>query len=117
MMVAILAVAGAHWTVLQSVAWTTMLASNLRTDSFTEAVERTFDGKHPCPLCQAIAKGKKTEKKTEFSIPLKKLEFVSERVAFVFSPPSQFQLLPERDFFLSKTAHKPLLPPPRLFPA
>ena len=34
---------GVHWGALQSVAWTRMLAENLRTTSFTEAVVRTFN--------------------------------------------------------------------------
>ena len=36
-----------------------MLADNLTTHSFGAALQRTFDGKHPCPLCKAIAEGKK----------------------------------------------------------
>src|SRR5262245_52811445 len=72
---ALLTAIGAHWVVLQSVAWTTMLADNLRTASFPVAVERTFDGKHPCSLCKQIAKGKQTEKKAEFRVELNKFEF------------------------------------------
>jgi hypothetical protein len=47
---------GAHWGALQSVAWTRMLAENLRTVLFADAVVRTFDGQHPCSLCKVIAK-------------------------------------------------------------
>src|SRR5690349_4015791 len=56
LIVALLSASGTHWLVLQSVAWTTMLASNLRTSSLGEALERTFDGRHPCRLCRQIAK-------------------------------------------------------------
>ena len=67
--VALVTTTGLHWAMLQSVAWTTMLADNLRTQSLTEAVTHTFDGKHPCCLCKAIAAGKKSEQKKEFTAP------------------------------------------------
>jgi hypothetical protein len=66
---------GLHWAALQTVAWTTMLADNLRQQSLTEAVSQTFDGQHPCRLCKAIAAGKQSEKKTELSFQSQKLEF------------------------------------------
>jgi hypothetical protein len=50
MIAAVLAGLGLHWTVLQSIAWTTMLADHLRADSLAEAVQKTFDGEHPCCL-------------------------------------------------------------------
>ncbi len=31
--------------------------------SVQEAISKTFDGKHPCPLCKAIQKGRAAEKK------------------------------------------------------
>jgi hypothetical protein len=58
---------GLHWAALQTVAWTTMLADNLRQQSLTQAVSQTFDGQHPCCLCKAIAAGKQSEKKTELA--------------------------------------------------
>jgi len=66
---------GLHWAALQTLAWTTMLANNLCEQTFTEAVARTFDGEHPCPLCKAIAAGKKSEKKSEAVAPTLKMEF------------------------------------------
>ena len=74
LIVALVAAVGGHWAVLQSVAWTNMLAGNLRAASVTEAFEKTFDGQHPCRLCQAIKEGKKSEKKTELPMPLKKID-------------------------------------------
>jgi hypothetical protein len=46
--------AGGHLAVLQVVAWAGMIASRSATTSLVEAVETTFDGQHPCSLCQAI---------------------------------------------------------------
>jgi hypothetical protein len=115
LIVALLATTGAHWAVLQSVAWTTMLADNLRAASLTQAVERTFDGRHPCPLCNAIAAGKKSEKKTEFPLQTQKFEFPPMPEKLVFVAPSRFHLLPQTNTFAESLTQKPLTPPPRGF--
>jgi hypothetical protein len=112
---ALVAMLGAHWTLLQTVAWTTMLADNLHSGSFCNAVTKTFDGKHPCPLCKAIAAGKQSEKKTEFSFQPQKLEFPPVNENFALVAPSQFQLLPLENFPAKSFAQKPLLQPPRGF--
>ena len=111
----LVATLGAHWAALQTVAWTTMLADNLHSSSFCNAVTKTFDGKHPCSLCKAIAAGKQSEKKTEFSFPSQKLEFPPLKDNFVLIAPSQFQLLPLENFPAETSAQKPLLQPPRGF--
>jgi hypothetical protein len=115
LVIALAAMLGAHWALLQTVAWTTMLADNLCTHSAKEAVTETFDGKHPCCLCKAIAAGKQSEKKTEFSFPSQKLEFPPANENFVLIAPSQFQLLPQENFSAKSFAQKPLLQPPRVF--
>ena len=103
---------GGQWALLQSVAWTTMIAANLSAnDSLTEAVSKTFDGEHPCPLCKAIKAGKKSEQKSEAVTPtLKKFEFVSQTPLFVFTAPSAFTLVGWRVEFPSTA---PPVPPPR----
>ena len=113
--VALVTTTGLHWAMLQSVAWTTMLADNLRTQSLTEAVTHTFDGEHPCCLCKAIAAGRKSEQKKEFTAPLQKLEFPPVKENFVLIAPSSFQLLPLENSSAKSLAQKPLLQPPRGF--
>jgi hypothetical protein len=113
--VALIAATGAHWAVLQSVAWTTMLANNLCTHSLSESVARTFDGKFPCPICKAIASAKKSEKKSEFTLQTQKLEFPPAKENPVLIAPSNFRLLPQMNFFAESLTQKPLLPPPRGF--
>lgn len=108
---------GAHWAALQTVAWTTMLASNLRTQSVSQAVAQTFDGEHPCPLCKAIAAGKKSEKKSETIAPVLKMEFPPAADKPALFAPSQFEVLPVQNTFYSSLSSKPPLPPPRSFPA
>jgi hypothetical protein len=117
LVLALVAMLGAHWALLQTVAWTTMLADNLHSDSFCAAVTETFDGNHPCEMCKAIAAGKKSEKKTGFSFQTQKLEFPPMNEIFALIAPSQFQLLPLENSSAKSSAQKPLLRPPRGFPA
>jgi hypothetical protein len=113
MVLAVLAAMGTHWTVLQSLAWTRMLADNLGSYSFTEAVQKTFDGKHPCVLCKVISAGKKSEQKREFTAQMEKLEFPPVKESPVLIPPSDFQLMPRANTFAHSLTQKPPTPPPR----
>lgn len=56
--------AGGHIALLQGVAWATMIRDYSCTGSVTAAVEKTFDGKHPCPLCKKIAAQRDHEEKS-----------------------------------------------------
>ena len=56
--VVILGMTGGHLMILQSVAWTRMLADYSRNLSFQTALQYTFDGRHPCKLCKLIRKEK-----------------------------------------------------------
>jgi hypothetical protein len=113
--VTLVATTGAHWALLQSVAWTTMLADNLRTQSMTEAVSQTFDGDHPCSLCKAIVAGKKSEHKSEATSPLQKLEFPPLAEKIVLIAPKNFHPFTLANTFAESLPQKPLLPPPRNF--
>jgi len=115
---ALVVITGAHWAALQTVAWTTMLAHDLRTQSFEEAVVHTFDGKHPCCLCKAIAAAKKSEKKSAAAPPSLKQDYTPLTGKIVLFSPSQSELLPPAtDAFAESLSYAPPLPPPRNFPA
>jgi hypothetical protein len=113
MILAMLAAMGTHWTVLQSIAWTTMLADNLGRCSLSEAVQKTFDGEHPCCLCKAIAAGKKSEQKKEFTPCAQRLEYTPLNGSLALFAPSDFQLLPRADASAVSLSQKPPTPPPR----
>ena len=66
---------GLHWTVFQSLAWLGMVVNYSHNGTLKEALVKTFDGKHPCALCKEIAKGKQSDKKSEFPPQLKKFEW------------------------------------------
>lgn len=116
LIVALLGATGGHWAVLQTVAWADMLAKNLQTESFEVAISKTFGGAHPCKLCKQITAGKASEKASEAPFQIKKLEFVSERPAFVFVAPRDFRLMSELFSSLDDLTHLPSVPPPRTLP-
>jgi hypothetical protein len=106
---------GLHWATLQTVAWTTMLADNLCNQSFTTAISQTFDGQHLCPLCRAIAAGKKAEKKSEAVAFKLKLEFPPLAGHFQMFSPVPVSAFSRARLFAESSFLKPPLPPPRSF--
>jgi len=109
---------GDQWVMMQSAAWATMLVSYLRTDSLPQAVTHTFDGNHPCPLCNAIAQSKKSEKKSEFMPNPTRLVFLPVEQERALAAPDRFQLvLVESSKFAQALAKPPMTPPPRAIPA
>jgi len=64
--------AGGHLALLQGVAWATMIRDYSRTASVTVAVEKTFDGKHPCPLCKKITAQRAAEQKAPATVKVEK---------------------------------------------
>lgn len=105
MALALFLVAGGHWAMLQGVAWASMVKDFSKTGSLTEAVSKTFDGKHPCPMCKKIASARtgqekapvtvKAEKKAEVFVASSS-EIVPRPVAAPFDyPPLPFVNVPE----------------------
>lgn len=64
---------------LQLVAWTGMLMNFSKTESFQEAVSKTFDGEHPCQLCATLAEARKSPEPTP-GAPVEKRENKLQRV-------------------------------------
>jgi|SRR5579871_819349 len=115
LIIVILGGTGAHWCALQSVAWTTMIAENLRTVSLTEAIVRTFDGRHPCSICKVITNAKKSGKRSEFLQPPIKLEFPPAIASLLLVTPSRFHVVALIDTPLQSLSNRPITPPPRAF--
>jgi hypothetical protein len=113
LIVLLVTITGTNWALLQTVAWTSMLANNLRTRSLTESVARTFDGRYPCPLCRAIAEGKKSEKKTAVLTSSQKMEFIPPAEVLALVQPFHPVHFPQIDTFAGLPRQKPPSPPPR----
>jgi hypothetical protein len=104
---------GGHWALLQSAAWVGMMIDYSRDGSISAAVCKTFDGKHPCCLCKAIAAGKKSEQKKELSFKSQKLEFPPSKEDRSPLAPGDYQLFAQIDFLAQSAFQKPPTPPPR----
>ena len=107
---------GTPWALLQSTAWISMLVKYSRANGFARAVVMTFDGKHPCRLCQLVQEGQAKERQQ----PQPNLD--PEKKLDLGLPPdlSAFLFPSERGAcFLSETSpacrsEAPPAPPPRL---
>ena len=79
---------GAHWAILQSVAWTGMVISYSQHGSLRDAFRNTFDGKHPCSMCKAIKCCRRSEQNNDQEKLLLKFDLfvLSSRGAALFPP-------------------------------
>jgi len=105
---------GGHWAVLQTVAWATMIVDYSRTSALTEAVEKTFDGKHPCEICTVIQKSRQSEKKHDALQIVKKVELFDQKVASLLFPVAEARTLAICDQHSEARSEAPSLPPPRV---
>ena len=113
MVLALVMMIGGHWVLLQSAAWVGMAIQFSRTESVSVALEKTFDGKHPCPLCKIVKAGKASEKKQELLKFETKFEFLTDAGSCgLFLPRPIRHFTPESEL-APALAHTPLLPPPR----
>jgi hypothetical protein len=105
---------GGHWALLQTVAWASMIVDYSRTEAITVAVEKTFDGQHPCAICKQIQKGRQSEKKHEAVQLIKKIELFDQRVAEFVYPSTEPLRVRTSGFFGEARLEAPLVPPPRV---
>ncbi|TDU71287.1 hypothetical protein EI77_02410 [Prosthecobacter fusiformis] len=104
---------GLQWAVLQGVAWTGMLISYARDGSLIEAVSKTFDGEHPCPLCKAVENGQKQDQEKSANTPIKKLDAVLVEVFHIVAPVPQVMIFARLNQQGERRADAPLRMPPR----
>lgn len=111
---------GLQWVVLQGIAWTGMMIKFSQQDSLAEAVSKTFDGEHPCPLCNAVKKGMDASNQEDNSpnAPVGKDHDLKLTLALVWIPQFAF---PKKQTHSWSTAHEvavnrreqPETPPPQ----
>lgn len=104
---------GGHWLVLQSVAWGTMLVENVETSSLSAALEKTFDGKHPCVICKSIAAAKKQESSLKRTTTVSRLSLYCEQADGRIYRLNEIASAGVRTEGLSMAAREPAVPPPR----
>lgn len=111
---ALVALANLHLPVLQVVAWTGMIVTYSRDVSLGEALDMTFDGDHPCPLCCSIQKEQTRERQQLAAQP------ALERLTLFVEPASGWRhaLVPVAGLPLDQPRWRdhvapPPVPPPR----
>ena len=110
---ALILMVGAHWAFLQSAAWVGMAVSFSKQGSFSTALEKTFDGKHPCKLCQFVKTGKDSEQKRELQKLETKFEFLTVAGTCGLVPPRPSRLFVSLSERAEASRAAPLLAPPR----
>lgn len=109
---ALLATCGGHWVVLQSFAWARMLVTNVESSSLSVAVERTFDGNHPCEICKSIASAKGKETKQQRTVVASKLILFCEEARVTVHPSRDGQEMESGQNEAAARSVEPLERPP-----
>jgi hypothetical protein len=114
-MIAILCVSiGLHWITLQSLAWGVMIVRYSQNCPLSEAVAKTFDGKHPCELCKHISAAQHAPKKPEAPSTVAKPDLIC-----AVTPRSLPDGWKHFDYAsssapMNERSDRPAIPPPRL---
>ncbi|MEZ5384784.1 MAG: hypothetical protein R3F13_04640 [Prosthecobacter sp.] len=106
---------GLHRGVVQSVAWTQMLVRYASENSLLDAVKMTFDGMHPCPLCEAVEDDRETERRQSSESPQqdKKMFAVLVALPVLEAPPATSGFFPAVSLLAVPAPGEPETPPPR----
>lgn len=64
-------IAGGQWAALQAIAWTRMIRDYSAEEGWATGLKETFDGAHPCPLCERITEEQEKERRKEPTLPTK----------------------------------------------
>jgi len=105
---------GGNWAFLQSVAWLGMLMNYSHDTTLVEALQKTFDGRHPCKLCKVVQDGKKSESERALLKVETKLDLLLVRAASWLNPPPSLRVLPGSILVPQVRSESPPTPPPPL---
>jgi hypothetical protein len=101
---------------LQTVAWGLMLTSYSQESGFGEGLRKTFDGQHPCSLCERIAQTRPDSTPTTLSalstLPADFL-WVLETVTDSISSSREVAHFSSTAYLIGADRASPLLSPPR----
>lgn len=107
--------AGGHWAMLQTGAWMGMIVAYSRDGDVSAAISKTFDGKHPCPVCCAVQDGRKQEEKKAPGLQLElKKEFIIRSFLFEALRDFTWHAYTQCCRYLAGITLEPLIPPPRV---
>jgi hypothetical protein len=104
---------GLQWLALQSIAWTAMIVDYSKNASLCHAIAQTFDGTHPCSLCQIVRKAKAVEKQTDLQPLMPKVDMICPACGTTRVQPFADFDYATFSFSVSEIRHSPAVPPPR----
>ena len=105
---------GAQWAVLQSAAWLGMAVTyTVKEGSLSEGLSQTFDGDHPCPLCNLVEEGQKKEQKLPTKKADAKMQMLLTVQSVVLMPPALTYLPRAAQETATARCAEPTVPPPR----
>ena len=110
---------GLHWSAVQVVGWVGMAVEFSRTRPVADALEMTFDGKHPCVLCKLVQNHGPLSDQEPQSPPESKSDFkllvasIWENPLVSLKPPAEIAALPDEPRRASLARERPPVPPPR----
>jgi hypothetical protein len=101
-LVAFILSCGGQWAFFQCIAWANMIREYSEMVPLAQAVQMTFSGQYPCPICKAIAEKKSSEQQKSLALDKYEKKFVLpltfSRFQLNFPPsfPPARKLLPRR---------------------
>ena len=110
---------GLHWNALQVVGWVGMAVEFSRTRPVADALEMTFDGKHPCDLCKLVQNQGPLSEDDPQSPPKSKSELkllvasIWENPLVSLKPSAEITAFPDEPRRASLARERPPVPPPR----
>ena len=106
---------GLHWALLQGVAWAGMLVSFASEGTVMEAVQKTFDGQHGCPLCKKVKEGSSSNHKQpqQAGQSVQKINAVLVEMTTLTAPAGNTFSFVQRHETLVQRTELPETPPPR----
>ena len=107
--VALFLVVGGPLALLQCGAWVNMVHDFSKTGSISQAVSKTFDGHHLCPLCKKLARARSAEEKAPLTLKVEK-----KAEAFIVQSNSEVPVPSCREFVFAPFREPPL---PEVFSA
>ena len=114
LVVALGAMIGLQWALVQSVAWVGMATSYSRQMPFARAVAKTFDGSAPCVLCKWVAEKSADQQQPERVSRTTKLDLLCDVATLSLdAPPREVARRPDLPA-PSSHSDAPPLPPPRV---
>ncbi|MBT7960145.1 MAG: hypothetical protein HN759_12525 [Akkermansiaceae bacterium] len=117
-LVTVIAVTDAHLVFTQGWAWSTMLQDRAPERGMVEAIESTFNGAEPCPMCCAVQQ-ERQEEQEEAPVPesnptTKWIPIADSGSVFLWPPAMTYcRRASEFDWCLVSGEHSLVLPPPQ----